>query len=81
VPSSFDRACTVGGFTERTEVDDAGYESYEPLAGVGSPSPYSRTSIAWDDASTPIKPEVIFEAGITTSPRPKAGKAQQPVMS
>src|SRR5262249_52875775 len=23
----------------------------------------SRTSIAWDDASTPIKPEVMFEAG------------------
>jgi hypothetical protein len=47
----------------------------------GAAAPYSRNWIAWDDASTPIKPEVIFEAGITTSLRPKAGKAQQPVMS
>jgi hypothetical protein len=62
-PAQAWNAITVGGFTERTQIDDAGYEGYEALAAVGSRSPYSRTSIAWDDASTPIKPEVMFEAG------------------
>jgi Subtilase family len=62
-PAQAWNAITIGGFTDRTQIDDQGYEGYEPLVEAGSRSPYSRTSIAWDDASTPIKPEVVFEAG------------------
>jgi Subtilase family len=62
-PAQSWNAITVGGFTEKIQIDDAGYEGYEALATAGARSPYSRTSIGWDDASTPIKPEVMLEAG------------------
>ena len=62
-PAQAWNAITVGGFTERTQIDDAGYEGYEALVAAGSRSPYSRTSLNWDDATTPLKPEVLFEAG------------------
>jgi hypothetical protein len=62
-PAQSWNALCVGGFTDRTDIYDAGYEDFTALATAGSRSPFSRTSIAWDDASTPIKPEVVFEAG------------------
>jgi hypothetical protein len=62
-PSQSWNAVCVGGFTDRTDITDAGYENYTTVATAGSRSPFSRSSISWDDASTPIKPEVVFEAG------------------
>jgi hypothetical protein len=55
---------TVGGFTEKTTIDpDDGYADWSPLATVGDLSPYSRISTDWEHSRTPIKPEIVFEAG------------------
>jgi len=55
---------TVGGFTEKTEVDPAdGYAGWIAKAEVGDLSPYSRISTDWEHSRTPIKPEIVFEAG------------------
>ena len=54
---------TVGGFTEKTLIDDAGYETWSAVASPGDLSPYSRISTDWEHSRTPIKPELVFEAG------------------
>jgi hypothetical protein len=55
---------TVGGFTEKTTIDEAdGYAEWTPVAEAGDLSPYSRISTDWEHSRTPIKPEVVFEAG------------------
>ena len=54
---------TVGGFTEKNLIDDAGYEGWSPVASPGDLSPYSRISTDWEHSRTPIKPELVFEAG------------------
>jgi len=53
-------ALTIGAFTNKTTVDEEG--DFEALAPLGALSPYSTTSVMWDN-STPIKPEVVFEGG------------------
>ncbi len=62
-PAQSWNAITTGGFTERTIIADAGYESFDALVEAGARSPFSRTSLAWDQSPAPIKPEVLFEAG------------------
>lgn len=62
-PAQSWNAISVGGFTNRTPVTEKGYENCETFAAVGDPSPYSRTSLAWERGLTPQKPEVVFEAG------------------
>ena len=55
---------TVGGFTEKIDIDPAdGYAGWTPVAEAGDLSPYSRISTDWEHSSTPIKPELVFEAG------------------
>jgi Subtilase family len=55
---------TVGGFTEKVTIDEAdGYREWSAVAEVGDLSPYSRISTDWVHSRTPIKPEVVFEAG------------------
>ena len=54
---------TVGGFTEKNLIDDPGYENWSPVAEPGDLSPYSRISTDWEHSRTPIKPEIVFEAG------------------
>ncbi len=55
---------TIGGFTEKTQIDPAdGYASWKPVATAGDHSPYSRISTDWEHSRTPIKPELVFEAG------------------
>ena len=53
---------TVGGVTFRTEISDAGYESWTARVCAGEASPHARTSEAWPRRS-PVKPDVVFEAG------------------
>lgn len=55
-------AVTIGGYTRKVIIDDPGADDYIPLAPNGGLSPYSTTSLTWDN-SMPIKPEVVFEAG------------------
>jgi len=53
-------ALTVGAFTSKNKIDEDC--DYEPLAPLGGLSPYSTTSVMWENSS-PIKPEVVFEGG------------------
>ena len=62
-PAQAWNALTVGGFTDKVDITDAGLAGWQPLAAVGDLSPYSRISTDWDQARTPIKPEIVFEAG------------------
>lgn len=63
-PAQAWNALCVGGFTDKDQIDDnPDYAGWTPLAEVGDRSPYSRVSTDWSANSTPIKPEIVFEAG------------------
>lgn len=62
-PAQAWNALTVGGYTNKTVINDEGYESWSPLAEAGTVSPYSRTSVTWPKGKSPFKPDVVFEAG------------------
>jgi hypothetical protein len=62
-PSQAWNALTIGGYTDKTEIGEAGYDSWTTMAPVGAASPYSRTSFLWDTSQSPFKPELVFEAG------------------
>lgn len=52
---------TIGGFTDRSDIQHPDYRDWTAAAEVGDRSPFSRTSIGWSDA--PVKPELVLEAG------------------
>lgn len=63
-PAQAWNAIAVGGFTDKTTIaaeDDL--SSWQPVAAAGDHSPYSRISTDWNHSRTPIKPEIVFEAG------------------
>lgn len=63
-PAQSWNALAVGGFTDKVDLhDQPGYEGWSAVAQAGDRSPYSRASIDWEHSRTPIKPEVVFEAG------------------
>lgn len=62
-PSQAWNALTIGGFTDKTGIGEAGYDGWTTMAPVGAASPYSRTSFLWDTSQSPFKPELVFEAG------------------
>ncbi|GAB1352137.1 S8 family peptidase [Erysipelotrichia bacterium] len=55
-------ALTVGAYTDLEDLTDTSLKGYLPLAKRGGLSPFSSTSLSWEDA-WPIKPEVLFEGG------------------
>ncbi|MFP4418524.1 MAG: S8 family peptidase [Chitinispirillaceae bacterium] len=55
-------AMTVGAHTQLTQITDSSMAGYVPLAQVNQLSPFTTTSLTWDDV-WPIKPEVVFEGG------------------
>lgn len=61
-PAQAWNALTIGGYTDRSTVHEAGYEDWTPMAAVGELSPHSRTSVAWPQ-NAPFKPELVMEAG------------------
>lgn len=61
-PAQSWNALTVGGYTDLDRVHEAGYEDWTPLAETGALSPHSCTSATWP-RSSPIKPEIVMEAG------------------
>ncbi|MEO8903607.1 MAG: S8 family peptidase [Polyangiaceae bacterium] len=69
-------AITVGAYTDRTEITDAGYDGYASVAAGGNLSPTSRTSIAWSGANRmappPIKPDLVNEGGNWARETPSA---------
>ena len=54
---------TVGGYTQKGPITDHGFEHWACAAEPGSLSPYSRVSAAWARGVSPIKPELVLEAG------------------
>jgi len=56
-------AITVGAFTERIRIDDPLYDDFTALAESGNFSPYTSTSVYWNHAKWPIKPEILLEGG------------------
>jgi hypothetical protein len=61
-PSQSWNALTIGGFTRKEQVPTPP-PTYRPVVPANHRSPYSRGSQALPDDLTPIKPEVLFEAG------------------
>lgn len=53
---------TVGAFTEKVTLADPDLVGWRPVATSGDLSPYSATSVAFEEA-WPIKPDVVFEGG------------------
>lgn len=62
-PAQAWNALTIGGFTDKVDIEESDLVGWAPMAGVGERSPYSRTSTDWPSSTTPIKPELVFEAG------------------
>lgn len=55
-------ALTVGAFTEKSTIGDPAWSGWSPLAPPGDLSPWSTTSVTFQDP-WPIKPDVVCEGG------------------
>jgi len=62
-PAQSWNALSVGGYTNKSDVQDDGFENWVPIAQPGELSPFSRSSVTWPQNRTALKPEVVFEAG------------------
>jgi hypothetical protein len=55
---------TVGAFTEKVRITEAGATGYTPIAPDGGLSPFSTTSMTWGKPCPwPLKPDVVMEGG------------------
>lgn len=54
---------TVGGYTQKGPITDHGFTHWSCAVELGTFSPYSRVSAAWARGVSPIKPELVLEAG------------------
>lgn len=61
-PAQSWNALTVGAITNLQDITDTTLSSYEPLAKNGELSPFTTTSMTWDN-KWPVKPDVVFEGG------------------
>lgn len=55
-------ALTIGAITYLQDITDTKFSNYKPLAKEGELSPFTTTSITWEN-KWPIKPDVVFEGG------------------
>lgn len=55
-------ALTVGAYNSKIQIDDTAFLGCHPVADVGELSPYSSTSVLWDN-KWPIKPEILMDGG------------------
>jgi hypothetical protein len=63
-PAQAWNAIAVGGFTDKVDIaDEDEWEGWKAVADAGDRSPYSRISTDWEHSHTPMKPEIVFEAG------------------
>lgn len=60
-PGQAFNAVTVGGYTEKDQIDQTQFPDSTPLASRGGMAPCSSTSVTWK--RWPIKPDIVFEAG------------------
>lgn len=61
-PAQAWNAITVGAFTEKTNLADASYAGWQPIAPAGDLCPASRTSLVWEK-QWPVKPDILMEGG------------------
>jgi len=61
-PSQSWNSLTVGAYTQLTDLTDPTLNGFVPLAQNNQLSPFSTTSLTWED-KWPIKPDVVFEGG------------------
>lgn len=78
-PAQAWNALTIGGVTFKNAIGPRDLGTWFPCANVGDLSPYSRTSCGWPDSTTPVKPELVFEAGnrATTALKDQVSDAMQ----
>jgi hypothetical protein len=63
-PAQAWNAVCVGGFTDKIDITpEEGLDGWHAIAPAGDHSPYSRISADWPHSLSPMKPEVVFEAG------------------
>lgn len=62
-PAQAWNAITVGGYTDRVNIQEPVFKGYSPYARAGDISPYTRTSTQWLQGKTPFKPDIVMEAG------------------
>ncbi|HAD16570.1 MAG TPA: peptidase S8 family protein [Erythrobacter sp.] len=62
-PAQAWNALTVGGYTNKSDIDDDGYDGWSAMAKPGELSPFTRTSVTWPQGRTAFKPDVVMEAG------------------
>ena len=56
-------ALIVGAYTSKFKIEEDEYQSCEAIAPPDGLSPYSRTSVNWEQKLWPIRPDVVFEGG------------------
>jgi hypothetical protein len=61
-PAQAWNALTVGAYTEKVVITDARWNGWSPIAPSGDLSPWSTTSVTFQDL-WPIKPDVVLEGG------------------
>lgn len=54
---------TVGAYTELIDINDPERDGYEVIAPGGGLSPFTTTSVNWDDTKWPFKPDIVMEGG------------------
>ncbi|OQY21787.1 MAG: peptidase S8 [Desulfobacteraceae bacterium 4572_35.2] len=61
-PAQAWNALTVGAYTELDQIQDPTLSGYKTLSPTEGLSPFTTTSLTWDD-KWPIKPEIVMEGG------------------
>ena len=68
-PAQAWNALTVGGYTDKYQIDAVTNPGWTPLAARGDLAPCSCTSSTWTGSKWPIKPDIVLEAGnMATNP-------------
>lgn len=62
-PAQSWNALVAGAYTEKVQVNDPNFQNHTPVANEGQLSPFSSTSLVWEQRKWPIKPDVVFEGG------------------
>jgi hypothetical protein len=62
-PAQAWNALVAGAYTEKVQINDPNYQNHTTVANQGELSPYSSTSLIWEQKKWPIKPDVVFEGG------------------
>ncbi|MCB4747379.1 MAG: S8 family peptidase, partial [Sulfurovum sp.] len=62
-PAQSWNAVTIGAFTTLQTITDPALVGCNPLAPHNGLSPFTTTSLVWEDKNWPIKPEIVMEGG------------------